>query len=75
MYNTVKTSAAVYPSLNDTYQITFNTIQSVWDWNAYEIIHQTTSTHHITREEALDIITELTKVLEKLEDMKIELED
>lgn len=63
----VQTNASAY--LSDQYPdapITFNITQSVWDWNAWDIVHQTSTGHHITVEEAQAIIGQLQEVLAQL---------
>jgi hypothetical protein len=65
--NVVQTRASAY--LSDQYPdqpITFNVSQSVWDWSKYDIIHQTSNSHHITLEEAQGIIEQLTEVIAQL---------
>lgn len=65
--NAVQTTASAYVS--DQYPhapITFNVNQTVWDWNAWDIVHQTSTGHHITVEEAEAIIAELQEVLAQL---------
>jgi hypothetical protein len=63
----VQTSASAYISDQfDAKPITFNVTQTIWDWNAWDIIHQTGNSHHITVGEAQDIIEALTEAITQL---------
>jgi hypothetical protein len=63
----VRTSAMAYLSQDEkNYPIRLGITQSVWDKEDFSIVHQTSTNHSITKDEALVLISVLTKALEDL---------
>ena len=64
----VITNASAYASnLLEGFPITINMNQAVWDNETRTVMHQNSTSFHITRDELIAIIAELAKTLDELD--------
>ena len=61
----VQTNGSAYPDTDNT-TIRLNISRTVWNWDAYEIVDQSTYGFTLTVEETQELIAELQKELAEL---------